>query len=567
MKKFVIFLATILVIVAFLAFAKSGELATADSATSPNLVISQFQAGGTSNANDEFIEIHNIGPLPVDLSGHRLVYRSANGTGDVGPMAVWTSTTILQPGQFYLIASTSYSGGVVPDATYDPNTCTCSLSASAGGLAIRSGDQNSGTIIDAVGWGNATNIFFEGTRTTAPPNSSSKARDENGCKDTDNNSADFLTLTPSAARNSASPAAQCSGAGTTLFAAMAANPSSVSPGTQTILTVTVVPATAPPSTGISVTGDLSSIGGTAAQQFFDDGTNGDTTAGDNVYTYAITIPANSTGGNRTVTAIAADSQGRSVNLSQTITINASLPNEDPLIFGNPSGATADTANENNYLMPKPQYTLSYNRAKGTANWVAWRLASNWIGSTPRQDNFRPDSSLPAGWYQVTSQDYSGSGYDRGHMCPSGDRTNSIENNSATFLMTNMVPQLAANNQGPWEDFESYCRTLAAQGNELYIFSGPVGNIGTIAQGRVTVPAYTWKVVIVLPDGNNDVARVTKATRTIGIIVPNFGPLDINAPWRNFRVSVDQVERLTGYDFFNVLPKLTQETIERRRDRQ
>lgn len=567
MKKFVIFLAPILVIVAFLAFAKSGELVAADSATSPNLVISQFQAGGTSNANDEFIEIHNIGPSPVDLSGHRLVYRSANGTGDVGPMAVWTSTTILQPGQFYLIASTSYSGGVVPDATYDPTTCTCSLSATAGGLAIRRGDQNSGTIIDAVGWGNATNIFFEGTRTTAPPNGSSKARDENGCKDTDNNSADFLTLTPSAARNSASPAAQCSGAGTTLFAAMAANPSAVSPGSQTVLTVTVVPATTPPSTGISVTGDLTSIGGTAAQQFFDDGTNGDTTAGDNVYTYAITIPANSTGGNRTVTAIAADSQGRSVNLSQTITINASLPNEDPLIFGNPSGATADIANENNYLMPKPQYTLSYNRAKGTANWVAWRLASNWIGSTPRQDNFRPDSSLPAGWYQVTSQDYSGSGYDRGHMCPSGDRTNSIENNSATFLMTNMVPQLAANNQGPWEDFESYCRTLASQGNELYIFSGPVGNIGTIAQGRVTVPEYTWKVVIVLPNGNNDVARVTKATRTIGIIVPNFGPLDINAPWRNFRVSVDQVERLTGYDFFNVLPKLTQETIERRRDRQ
>ncbi|MCV4784831.1 DNA/RNA non-specific endonuclease, partial [Escherichia coli] len=84
-----------------------------------------------------------------------------------------------------------------------------------------------------------------------------------------------------------------------------------------------------------------------------------------------------------------------------------------------------------------------------------------------------DTSLPNGWYQVTSQDYSGSGYDRGHMCPSGDRTNSVENNSATFLMTNMVPQLAANNQGPWEDFESYCRTLASQGNELYIFSGPV----------------------------------------------------------------------------------------------
>ncbi|MER3631717.1 MAG: hypothetical protein C4325_05735, partial [Blastocatellia bacterium] len=110
--------------------------------------------------------------------------------------------------------------------------------------------------------------------------------------------------------NSASPTVQCSGAGTTLFAAMAANPSSVSPGTQTVLTVTVIPATMPPSTGITVSGDLSSIGGNAAQPFYDDGTNGDVTPGDNVFTYAITIPANSTGGNRTVTALAADSQGR-----------------------------------------------------------------------------------------------------------------------------------------------------------------------------------------------------------------------------------------------------------------
>lgn len=567
MRKLLLFLTPLFLFTTLFVAVNSLISANHETAASPNLVISQFQAGSTTNANDEFIEIHNIGPNPVDLSGHRLVYRSSSGSSDVGPLAVWTTTTILQPGQFYLIASTSYSGGVAPDYTYDPQTCLCSLSASAGGLAIRQGDQNTGTIIDSVGWGSATNIFFEGTRTTAPPNSSSKARDENGCKDTDNNAADFITLTPSAARNSSTSPVPCGSAGTTLFAAISANPSSVSPGSQTLFTVTVIPAITPPSTGISVVGNLTSIGGSSIQTFYDDGSNGDVTAGDNVYSFLASIPSNASGGNRTITATASDAQGRVVSLSQTLTINASLPNEDPLIFGNPSGATTDIANENNYLMPKPQYTLSYNRAKATPNWVAWRLASNWIGSTPRQDNFRPDSSLPSGWYQVTNQDYSGSGYDRGHMCPSGDRTNSVENNSATFLMTNMVPQLAANNQGPWEDFESYCRTLASQGNELYIFSGPFGNVGTIAQGRVTVPEYTWKVVIVLPNGDNDVARVTKATRTIGIIVPNFGPLDINAPWRNFRVSVDQVERLTGYDFFNVLPKLTQETIERRKDRQ
>ena len=258
---------------------------------------------------------------------------------------------------------------------------------------------------------------------------------------------------------------------------------------------------------------------------------------------------------------------RSASGTIILTINAPTAGEDPLLLGNPSNATPDVANENNYLMQKPQYSLSYNRSRATANWVAWRLDSSWIGSAPRQDDFRPDSTLPAGWYQVTDTDYVGSGYDRGHMTPSGDRTRSIPDNSATFLMTNIVPQLAANNQGSWEEFESYCRTLAQAGNELYIVSGVVGNIGTISNGRIVVPQYTWKVVVVLPNGNNDLQRVTKATRTIAIVVPNFPPLNINAPWRQCRTSVDSVEALTGSSSLSNDPKNTQEIIERRRDRQ
>jgi DNA/RNA endonuclease G (NUC1) len=533
---------------------------------SPNIVISQFQAGGAV-ADDEFVELHNIGSSPVDLNGYRVVYRSGTGTNDVGPFAVWTTTTIIQPGQYYLIASTNYDGGITPDVTYSPSVCACSMSATLGGLAIRQGDQNTGTIIDAVGWGAATNIFFEGTRTTAPPINTSQARGLNGCQDTDNNANDFSNINPAAARNTAVAPFTCSGGGTTLFAAISANPTADAPGGGTLLKVTVIPATTPPSTGITVVGNLSTIGGSATQAFFDDGTNGDTTAGDNVFSFFAAIPADAAGGTRNVTAVASDAQARSVNLNQTLTVNAPLPNEDPLIFGNPSNATPDIANENNYLMPKPQYTISYNRSKATPNWVAWRLDSTWIGSTPRQDDYRPDTSLPAGWYQVLDTDYSGSGYDRGHMCPSGDRTNSVPNNSATFLMTNFVPQISANNQGPWEEFESYCRTLAQQGNEIYIFTGPAGTAGTISQGRITVPAVTWKVVIILPNGANDVSRVTRATRAFGIIVPNVPPLDINTPWRNFRVTVNAVENLTGYDFFKTVPKNTQELIENKRDRE
>ncbi len=241
--------------------------------------------------------------------------------------------------------------------------------------------------------------------------------------------------------------------------------------------------------------------------------------------------------------------------------------EDPLSLGNPSGATTDTTNETNFLMVKTQYSLSYNRSRASANWVAWRISSFWLGNTVRQDNYRADTTLPVGWYQVTGTDYAGSGYDRGHMCPSADRTNSIESNSATFLMTNMVPQLPENNQGSWAAFEDYLRTIATAGNEIYVFSGGYGNVGSIAGGRVVIPAATWKVVLILPEGIDDISRIDRRTRAFGIIVPNQLPLTRSEPWRNFRVTVDAVENITGYNFFSLVPINTQRIIESRRDLQ
>ncbi len=536
------------------------------SRVSPNFVISGFQvAGGT--ANDEFIELHNISSNPADLNGYRVVYRSASGTNDVA-FVEWTTSTVIAPGGYYLIASTGYDGTVTPNLTYNPTTCACSMSATSGGIAIRNGAVNSGVIVDSVGYGAATNAFIETTVTTAPAANAGQIRVNNGCQDTDNNANDFSTLNPSAPRNASSPLNACGGGGgSSLLIGFGANPTTVAPGATTLLTVSVFPATTPPSTGITVVGNLSAIGGAASQPFFDDGTNGDVTAGDNIFSYRATIPAGQSGGSAAIQITASDAQMRSASGTINLTINAPIAGEDPLLLGNPSNATADVANENNYLMQKPQYTLSYNRSRATANWVAWRLDSSWIGTADRQDDFRPDPALPAGWYQVLDNDYSGSGYDRGHMTPSGDRTRSIADNSATFLMTNIVPQLGDNNQGPWNDFENYCRSLAQSGSELYIVSGVVGNIGTIANGRIVVPQYTWKVVVVLPNGSNDLQRINKSTRSIGIVVPNFSPVNRNAGWRAFRTSVDSVEALTGYNFFSNVPKITQEIMERRRDRQ
>lgn len=236
-----------------------------------------------------------------------------------------------------------------------------------------------------------------------------------------------------------------------------------------------------------------------------------------------------------------------------------------LTMGNPSNAVTSVGQPLNYLMEKPQYALSYHRDNGTPNWVSWHLDTSWLGSTPRQDDFRADTTLPAGWYRVLGTDYSGSGFDRGHMTPSADRTITVTANSATFLMTNIIPQLPANNQGPWAALESYCRTLVSQGNELYIISGGQGLRFFIANGHVAVPAQTWKVIIVLTAGTNDVGRVTTTTRTIGIVMPNSG--GINSDWRTYRVSVDQVEAITGFNFFSNVSSGIQNVIEATVDNQ
>lgn len=367
------------------------------------------------------------------------------------------------------------------------------------------------------------------------------------------------------------------GGGTTVLSGTGlANPVQVAPGATSLLTVAVTPASNPPSTGIAVVTDLSTIGLSPTQTLFDNGTNGDVTPGDNVFSYLVTVPAATTNGSRSFLSTITDAQARSASASIALTVNAPRDPSEHMVMGNPSGATTDPGNPTNYLLPRPQYVMSYHRDRGIPNWVSWHLDSTWLGTTPRQDDFRADTSLPAGWYQVQSTDYSGSGFDRGHLTPSGDRTVTIPDNSATFLMTNMMPQAPNNNQGPWEELESYCRTLVNQGNELYIIAGGAGMGGTgsnggvtntIANGNVTVPAVTWKVIIVLPAGANDVDRVYKTTRTIAVIMPNSQSIGIATPWRNFRTSIDRVEALTGYNFFSNVRPMVQNLIERQIDQQ
>lgn len=238
-----------------------------------------------------------------------------------------------------------------------------------------------------------------------------------------------------------------------------------------------------------------------------------------------------------------------------------------LILGNPSRATTSVSNADNFLIEKPQYALSYNRTKGTPNWVSWQLNRFWLGQTPRQNNFHPDDTLPQGWYEVRPSDYSNTGYDKGHMAPSADRTRTIKDNSATFLMSNMIPQAPDNNQGPWADLEEYCRELVTQqGKELYIIAGATGKKEAIASGAVTVPTKTWKIIVVLDRPGSGISGVTTKTRVIAIEMPNSQGIR-NTNWKTYRTTVQKLESVTGYNFLSNVPVSVQKIIETRADLQ
>ncbi len=238
-----------------------------------------------------------------------------------------------------------------------------------------------------------------------------------------------------------------------------------------------------------------------------------------------------------------------------------------LLMGNPSQANTSAGNAENYLIVRPQYALSYSKNKGIPNWVAWELNASWLGDARRVGKFAPDEELPADWERIKPSDYTGSGFDRGHMTNSEDRSRSPEDNIATFVMTNIIPQSPDNNQGVWVQLENYCRVLARSGKELFIISGGHGQGGigknglraTVGKGKVVVPALTWKVILVLDKSNSGVAGVDKNTRTIAVIIPNKQGVR-DDPWRQYRTSVQEVEKLTGYKFFTSVPAEIRDVI-------
>lgn len=252
--------------------------------------------------------------------------------------------------------------------------------------------------------------------------------------------------------------------------------------------------------------------------------------------------------------------------------------ESHVLLGIPDGAVADANVRDRYLMLKPFYAVSYNEPAGVPNWVSWRLTRyDAMGNAERKQSFDADDALPPGFRRVTHKDYSGSGFDRGHLCPHADRDFSKEMAWSTFVMSNIIPQAPNLNQKAWNQFENYCRMLANKQNKrLYVTAGGVGRGGrgtaglkqVIADGKVTVPAECWKVVVAIPedDGTDDAGKVDASARVIAVLMPN-DDAKVDYAWAGFRVSPAEIEGRTGYRFFDRLRPDVADALRQRVDRE
>lgn len=244
-----------------------------------------------------------------------------------------------------------------------------------------------------------------------------------------------------------------------------------------------------------------------------------------------------------------------------------------LTLGNPSGATAEASNRNNYLLIKPYFALSYNDAKGGPNWVSWRVTPQDVGDAPRKQTFDPDVALPPGYHRIQHRDYTGSGFDRGHMCPKGDRDATPQSSNATFVMSNIIPQAPQVNQKAWARLEDLTRRMVERGNHAYVISGQVGQGGTglngpattIANGRVNVPAECWKVIVFTPGGeaSDDLSEINAKTRVVCVLMPNRQ--DVSEDWKAYRCTAAEIETKTGYRFFDTLPTDVAQALRTQRD--
>lgn len=283
----------------------------------------------------------------------------------------------------------------------------------------------------------------------------------------------------------------------------------------------------------------------------------------------------------------------------------SVPHEDTdqqirenTALGIPKYTGADVlTDEQEWIISRPAYVLSFNHERNIPNWVAWHLDDNDTGNHPRPDYFNSDPALKPEWEPVAYYDYQykKTGFERGHMCPNGDRNGNSSMQQETFYLTNIVPQAINNNHGPWKRLESQIRyNYAYKDKEVYIIAGPstenggesvpdysgefphdggyyesIENAHEDRQISIDVPEYLWKILIAIPKGDNDLERINytpEIAEVYAVWMPNSDTECINANgyykrYQEFEVDIDFIEEMTGYDFFSDLDDAVEARLE------
>lgn len=194
--------------------------------------------------------------------------------------------------------------------------------------------------------------------------------------------------------------------------------------------------------------------------------------------------------------------------------------------------------------------ISFNPQAHEPNWVAWELTRKETeGTVDRAKTFLTDESVPG---CADPWDYSYSGYDRGHMAPAGDMKWDRQAMKESFYMTNICPQLNSLNSGAWRTLEEKCRVWAQADSAIVIVAGPVLTdelTETIGDSRVVVPKRFFKVVL---------SPYSNPPRGIGFIMNNG---KVAGGMQQAAVSIDEVEKITGHDFFSALPDEVENAVE------
>jgi endonuclease G len=209
-------------------------------------------------------------------------------------------------------------------------------------------------------------------------------------------------------------------------------------------------------------------------------------------------------------------------------------------LGFPEEATA--TDPEHALVVHTQWVASYDSLKKNPRWTSWELTKSWLGNVDRTDRWIKDGALS--FTQAADSDYSGSGYQRGHICPSADRTRTTTDNQNTFLFTNVVPQTAESNTAVWAGLENQERTLART-NHVFITVGQIYEGAPKSIGRgVRVPSSMFKVIVVMQGAHPLPSEVTESTRVIAVEIPNTH--SVSGSWTRYKTSLDAIERKTGF---------------------